>query len=777
MKDIREGIPQFIGASVKRREDPALITGQGSYVADIQLHGMLSMAVARSSYAHARVLSIDTRKARKMSGVVTVLTGEDVNPYLAQPLPMIVEMGNDYTEKKQPKRYPLTTDKVRHVGDPIAVVVADNPYIASDAVEAIVVGYDPLPVVTDPEAALVVDAPVIHEAWDDNLAFRWADEGGDVEAAFASADVVVELRLINQRLIPNAIEPRAVAAKYDPESSIFTVWSTTQIPHEVQEHLARIFAVPKAQVRVIAPEVGGGFGAKSNVYGEEVLAPFLARQLGRPVKWVASRTEDYQATVHGRDQINIIRLAAHRKGRIQGADLKIIANCGGYYSMVAPRMAALTGMMMTGVYDIPNARAEALGVFTNKVATEPYRGAGRPEATYLIERAMDVLADELDIDPVELRRQNFIPPERFPYRTPLKAEYDSGEYAQALDRALELIDYQTLRVEQTRRRKEGGKLMGIGLACYVEICGFGPWEAATVKVDRESKVTVLTGTSPHGQGHVTTWAQIVADTLQIPIEDIRVKHGDTAIVPRGIGTFGSRSTPVGGSAVLQNAEVVREQAKKIAAHLLEAAPEDVKLTNGHFHVRGVPGRSLSWLEVSRAAYDKTTLPEELRGELIADDDFKPKGETYPFGVHACVVEIDPDTGAVEIVRYLTVDDCGRVINPLLVDGQVHGGIAQGIGQALFEAAIYDEVGNLMTGSLMDYALPKAHVFPNYETNRTETLSPLNPLGAKGIGEAATIGATPTVVNAVVDALSHLGIRHLDMPLTAEKIWQALQTVG
>jgi carbon-monoxide dehydrogenase large subunit len=770
---IKEGIPQFIGARVKRREDPTLITGQGKYVGDMQLKDMLYMAVVRSPYAHAKILSIDTGQAEAMAGVVAVMTGADINPHLAQPIPMIVAMGDAYSEKKNPKRYPLTTDKVRQVGEAVAVVVAESPYIAADALELVFVDYDPLEAVTDPEAALTGEAPVIHQEWDNNLAFKWSDAGGDVDTAFSQAVTVVEVRLVNQRLIPNAMEPRAVTAKYDAETEIFTVWSTTQVPHSLREHLVEILAHPKERIRVIAPEVGGGFGAKGNIYGEEILGPFLARYLDRPVKWVASRSEDYLATSHGRDQINIVRLAADDEGRVQGIDLKIIIDCGAYYSRVTPAIPTLTAQMMTGVYDIPNARAEAIGVFTNKQPTEPYRGAGRPEAAYLIERAMDVLAGELNLDPVEVRRRNFIPPEKFPYKTAMNAYYDSGEYARALNRALELVDYGALRAEQKRRRQEGGKLMGIGLACYVEICGFGPWEMGSVIMDEQTRVTVLSGTSPQGQGHETTWAQIAADTLQVPMEDVTVKHGDTAVVPRGIGTFGSRSTSVGGSAVLENAQSVRERAKEIAAHLLEAATVDMILTGGHFHVRGMPDRSVGWQEVVQAAYGDS-LPGELRGELKSDEDYEPKGETFPFGTHVCVVEIDPETGEIRIVRYLTVDDCGRVINPTLVDGQVHGGIAQGVGQALFEAARFDEIGNLISGSLMDYTLPRAEHFPIYETNRTETPSPANPLGVKGIGEAATVGSTPTVVNAVVDALLPLGIRHLDMPLTSEKIWQVLQ---
>lgn len=689
---------------------------------------------------------------------------------------MVIAMGDAFSVKKNPKHYPLTTDKARHVGDPVAILVAEDPYIAADAVRAIIVEYDPLPVVVDAEAALKADAPLVHDEWEDNLAFRWSTSGGDVEAAFAQAETVVEYRFVNQRLIGNAIEPRGVLADYNPQTESLTVWASTQIPHFVQSCLAGILGMPKEKVRVITPEVGGGFGVKGNVYGEDVLASYMARLLGRPVKWIATRSEDYLSTIQGRGQIDIVRLAADRTGRVQAVDLKIITDCGAYYSRITPIIAPLTANLMTGNYAIPHARAEVLGVFTNKLPKEPYRGAGRPEATYLIERAMDMLARELDLDAAEVRRRNFIPPQDFPYTTPTNVTYDSGEYERALDKALELVDYQGLRAEQARQRAHArarGKLIGLGLACYVEICGFGPWEAGGVTVDEQGQVTVLSGASPQGQGHETSWAQIAADVLQIPLDDITVKHGDTAVVPRGIGTFGSRSAAVGGSAIFENSETVRERARQIAAHLLEAADVDITLQDGRFQVIGVPDRSLGWQEIAQAAYGEA-LPQELRGALSADVDYKPKGETFPFGVHVCVVEIDRDTGAVRIVRYLSVDDCGYVINPMLVDGQVHGGIAQGVGQALFEHALYDDTGNLVSGTLMDYALPRADNFPIYETNRTETPSPLNPLGVKGIGEAATIAATPTVVNAVVDALSHMGVRHLDMPLTPEKIWWAMR---
>lgn len=769
-------VPQFMGARIIRREDPNLITGKGKYVGDLQPEGMLHMAVVRSPYAHARIRGIDVSAAQAMRGVVAVLTGREINAQTVLPLPMTVDVtGEGFSNGHRTDRPPLTIDKVRYVGEPVAVVVAEDPYLAADAVEAVSIDWEPLVGVSDPEKALVKGAPQLYEEWGSNQAFRWFKEGGDVNAAFAKAEKVVEVRVVNQRLIPSAMEPRGVLASYDAESDQITIWTSTQIPHSVKDEVADVIGFSRDKMRVIAPEVGGGFGAKSNVYNEEVIAPLLARMLKRPVLWVATRREDYLTTSHGRDQIDILRLAADKNGRISAADLKVIANVGAYYARPTPVIPSLTAMMMTGVYAIPNARCEAIAVVTNKGINEPYRGAGRPEAAFVIERGLDVLADELGIDPVELRRRNFIAPDQFPYTTPTGAKYDSGDYAMNLARALELVDYPALRAEQAKRLSDGnGKLLGIGLACYVEICGFGPWESGTVTVDAEGKVTVLTGTSPHGQGHQTAWAQLAASVLQIPYDDIVVKHGDTAVVKRGVGTFGSRSAPVGGAAVYRNSQTVRTRANEIAAHLLEAASADVVLQNGKFQVLGSPSASVTWKEVAKAAYATgQALPAELQGALEADDDYTPSGETYPFGTHICVVEVDPATGATEILRFVTVDDCGPVINPLLVEGQVHGGIAQGIGQALFEHAIYNDNGQLLSGTLMDYAVPRADSFPLFETNRTETPSPLNPIGVKGIGEAATIGSTPAVVNAVVDALSHLGIRNLDMPLTAEKVWQAV----
>ncbi|MFZ4659890.1 MAG: xanthine dehydrogenase family protein molybdopterin-binding subunit [Caldilineaceae bacterium] len=765
-------IPQFMGVRIRRREDPALITGEGKYTGDLQLPGIVSMAIVRSPYPHARVRSIDTGAAKAMPGVIAVLTGADLNPQMADVLPMAVEFDDAFSDAHKTPRQVLATNKVRCVCDPLAIVVAENRYLAADAADAVAVDYEPLSGIADPEEALAAGAPLLYEEWGTNQAFRWQKSHGDVDGAFAAAANVVELRLVNQRLIPSAMEPRAVVASYDAATDQLTIWTSTQIPHGIKNEVAPVLGIDPEKIRVIAPEVGGGFGAKSNVYAEEAIVPFVAKWLGRPVKWVATRSEDYLTTSHGRDQINIIRLAADSSGRVQAADLKVIANCGAYYSRVMPAIPTLTAMMMTGVYDIQTARCEAIGVMTNRGINEPYRGAGRPEAAYLIERAMDLLADELGMDPAEVRRRNFIAPDNFPYKAPMGANYDSGDYATNLDALLIKADYAALRAEQAKQRA-AGKLVGIGLATYVEICGFDPSESAVVTVDEKAKVTVLSGTSPHGQGHKTAWSQIVADSLQISPEDITVIHNDTALVPKGHGTYGSRSAAMGGSAVWKNSETVRERAKQVAAHLLEAAVADVTLTDGRFHVVGTPAVSVGWQEVAAAAYASGADPAN---ELKSGEDFASADQNYPFGAHLAVVEIDPATGAVTIARYITMDDCGKVINPLLVEGQVHGGIAQGVGQALLENAVYDENGTLLSGSLMDYNLPRADNFPHFETNRTETPSPLNPLGVKGIGEAATIGSTPTIVNAVVDALSHLGVRHLDMPLTAEKIWRQLQAV-
>ena len=705
---MRKSAPRFIGARVKRREDPALVSGEGKFVADIELAAAATMAFVRSPYAHATVKRIDTSDALAIPGVLTVYTAVDLNPLVSKPFPFLTSGdGGHLTNVYQQKRFPLASDKVRHVGDPVAVVIADDPYVAVDAVEAVSVDYEPLGTVTETDHALSEGAPLIHEDCAKNRAFDWSLDGGDIEGAFGKAHTRVELRADIQRLVPNAMEPRAVAASFDDEDG-YTLWTTTQIPHQIRDFLAVMLEIDRKRFRVVAPEVGGGFGAKCNVYAEEVLAVLLAHHVRRAVRWTASRTEDYLVTSHGRDQEGVLRLAADESGRVLGADLTLTMDCGAYFSRVTPIIPALTGVMMTGVYDIPNVRARATGVFTNKVMSEPYRGAGRPEAAYFLERAMDLLADELEMDPVELRRRNFIASDRFPYETATGLTYDSGDYEGALDELLTHVDYDRIRKEQAKRRQEpSAKLLGIGIACYVEICGFGPWELGSVRVAADGKVTVLSGTSPHGQGHATSWAQITADTLQVPLEDVEVIHGDTKIVPKGIGTFGSRSAPVGGAAVHESSEKVRQGAAAIAAHLLEAAPADMRLDNGTFHVVGLPGRGVSLKDVAAAAHAED-LPEELSGKLNASTQFAPSGDTFPFGAHASIVEIDPATGEVAILRFISVDDCGKVINPLLVTGQVHGGLAQGIGQALWEGAVYDEGGNLVTGNLMEYAVPRAH---------------------------------------------------------------------
>jgi carbon-monoxide dehydrogenase large subunit len=764
--------PQFIGAHIRRREDPNLVTGRGRFVADFRLKDTLHMAVARSPYGHAKILRIDKSRSEKIPGVLGVLTASEINSLVHESMPVVsgVLVG-DYDNLVIPEQRPLQSDKVRYFGDPVAIVLAESPYISADALEQLYVEYEPLSVTSSSRPDSNRPVEPLHEESSDNSAFSWNVSAGDAAKNFANSDVTVELPIKIQRLIPGAMEPRAVLARYTDNQ--FTIWSSTQVPHGLRDSLASILKVSRKKIRVIAPEVGGGFGAKSNIYPEEVLVPLMARQFGRPVRWVASRSEDYQSTSHGRDQQSLIRLAATSEGKITAVDLEVVADCGAYHARCTPCVAPFTGMMISGVYDIPNGRAQVKGVFTNKSPMEPYRGAGRPEAAYMIERGVDVVAKKLGMDPAELRRRNFIQPDQFPFKSLFGLYYDSGDYEKALQKALQLVDYSELRRKQRLARENDSRLIGIGISTYVEICGFGPWESGAVRVMPDGKVTVLTGSSPQGQGHETTWAQICAEVLQVPMEDVDVKHGDTAIVQRGIGTFGSRSVPVGASAVHESSEIVRQGAREIAANLMEAAPADIILEKGAFQVVGSPQSSLNWEQIVSAAYAEGADPS-WRELLTADLDYKPKGETYPFGVHICIVEINSDTGQVEIVRFLTVDDCGHVINPLLAQGQVHGGLAQGIGQALYEEAVYAADGTLTTGTLLDYAIPKAHQLPSYETHRTETPTPLNPLGAKGIGEAATIGSTPATVNAVVDALSHLGITHIDTPLTPEKVWRAIQ---
>jgi carbon-monoxide dehydrogenase large subunit len=772
----------YVGSPLKRKEDPRLITGQGTYVDDITLPGTLFCAFLRSPHGHARLKGIRTEQAARHPGVVAVLTGRDIAGKVGT-----LPCGWNLPGLKTPPHPVLAVDRVRLVGDRVAAVVAEDRYIARDALDLIEVDYEPLPAVVETERAFAPGAPQIHEEAPDNTAFLWGFPGQGVEEAFAKADRTIRLRLVNHRVIPTAMETRGVLAQFKAAAGDLTVWTSTQVPHLVRALLGMVLDFPEHKLRVIAPEVGGAFGSKLYLYAEEVLVAYLAMLLQRPVKWIEERRENYQVTTHGRDRVDYIEVAVKKDGTILGLRCKCIGNLGAYLSTFAPAIpSAFFGIMLSGAYRIPAIACEVRGVFTNTGMVDAYRGAGRPEACYVLERTVDRIAMELGLDPAEVRRRNFIPAEAYPYTTATGVTYDSANHRAALEKALALVGYEARRKEQAELRKNG-RLIGIGLSSYVEICGVGPskglaaaggggggWETATVRVHASGKVTVLTGCSPHGQGNETSYAQIVADGLAVSPEDVEVLHGDTHIVPFGTGTFGSRSAAVGGTAVHLSVEKVKEKARAIAAHLLGAPREQVTWDGSRFVVQGDPGRAKTLKEVAGAAHLATPLPSEIEPGLEATTVFDPPNFTWPFGTHVAVVEVDPETGKVQFERYVAVDDCGNVINPLLVDGQVHGGIAQGIGQALYEAAVYDEHGQLLTGSLMDYAVPKADDLPSYETDRTVTPSPVNPLGVKGVGEAGTIAATPCVVNAVIDALSPLGIRELDMPLTTEKIWRAIQ---
>jgi len=770
-------MPKLIGQPFKRVEDPRLITGEGRYVDDVQLPRMCYAAILRSPYAHARIRNIDASKALQTPGVVTVITGKDILGKIG-PLPCAA---HPVPEMKMPTHYALAVNKVYFVGHPVAVVVAEDRYLARDALDLIEVDYEELPPVTDPQKALQPDAPIIHEDLGTNLAFEWKIEGGDVDAAFAQAEVIVRQEFVNQRLIPVPMEPRCVLAEWDAGNRLLTIWTSTQIPHLVRSLVAGMLNLPENHVRVIAPDVGGGFGQKLQVYVEEALMGYLAMTLDRPVKWTETRRENFMASIHGRDQIGVMELALKRDGTILGLRYEVIADMGAYYQLLTPAIPTLTGLMLCGAYKIPAVRMTKKAVFTNKMCTDAYRGAGRPEATFLLERMMDLAAKELGMDPAEIRRKNFIPPDAFPYTTPHGITYDSGNYEAALNRALELVEYEKWRKEQQEARKQG-RYIGIGISSYVEICGMGPskampaggWESATVRVEPSGKVIVLTGAHPHGQGEETSFTQIVAEELGVAPEDVMVIHGDTEKVQYGIGIFGSRGLAVGGTAVYMAAQRVKEKARKIAAFLLNVSEAEVESRDGTFVNRNDPSKFVTWQQIAQAAYDPKNYPPDMEPGLVATAFYEPSNFTFPSGTHICVCEVDIETGEVKILRYVAVDDCGKVVNPLLVEGQIIGGIVQAFGQAMMERCVYDENGQLLTGELLDYAIPKAHNAPKIVVDRVETPSPVNPLGAKGVGEAGTIGATPAFINAVCDALEPLGIRHIDMPLTPARVWHAIQ---
>lgn len=766
-------ISKSIGARIKRREDPRLISGLAHYVDDVKLPDILHVAFVRSIYAHAKI-KVDTKAAAQHPEVVAVITGEDILNKVG-----LIPVAADLPTLKVEKHYPLALGEVHYVGEPIAAVVATDRYIAKDAADLVNVDYDPLPVVMNPEQAL--KAPPIHEGLSDNIVLTWKLAGGDLEKTFKAADRVIKQRFINQRLAPVSMETRGVLAHYMPGENTLTVWASTQIPHLLRTQIAGLLGLQENLVRVIAPEVGGGFGSKLNVYAEDVVVPYLSVKLGRPVKWIESRRENLLATIHGRDQIDDVEVAVKNDGTILGLKCDILADLGAYHQLLTPLIPTLTGLVITGCYKIPAVSVELTGVFTNKMSTDAYRGAGRPEATYIIERIMDLVAAELGMSPVDIRLKNFPKPEEFPYTTSTGIIYDSGNYQESFKKALHLVQYHKIREEQKKLREQG-RYLGIGISTYVEICGMGPsaampaggWESGTLRVEPSGKVTVLTGSSPHGQGQETSFAQIVADELGVDVEDVVVVHGDTAVVPYGIGTFGSRATAVGGTAMLMATRKVKEKIAKIAAHLLEVSAEDLEFDYKKLYVKGSPDKSVPLGTVIQAAYLARNLPPDTEPGLQASHTFEPSNFTYPFGCHIAVVEVDPETGEIKFRKYVAVDDCGNVINPMLVDGQIQGGIAQGLAQAIYEEVVHDENGQLLSGTLMDYAVPKSIHVPRFELDRTVTPSPVNPLGVKGIGEAGTIGSTPVFVNAVVDALSPFGVKHIDMPLKPEKIWRACQ---
>jgi carbon-monoxide dehydrogenase large subunit len=775
---------RYVGRSLPRKEDAALLTGRATWTDDITPAGTLHLAMVRSPVPHARITRTDTAAARAVPGVVEVLTARDVDGEFAAGIPCGWPVTEDI---KIPDHRPLAVSEVKHVGDGVAVVLATSAAAARDAADLVEVDYDPLPAVVDVEAALEPGAPLVHPELGTNHCYTWPLATGDVDAAFAAADVVVEGRYLQQRVIASPMEPRAVVVVPEPVGGRFTMYTSTQVPHFVRDILAAICGVPDTALRVVAPDVGGGFGAKLNVYAEEALALVLARRTRRPVKWTETRSEHHLATTHGRGQVQRMAVAATREGRILGMKVELLADMGAYLQLLTPGIAVFGAFTYCGLYDFGAYSFTCRGVFTTLTPTDAYRGAGRSEAAYAHERIMDDLARELDMDPAELRLRNLHPKFLEPRTVPSGVLYDSGDYEACMRKALALVEYEALREEQARRRESGDPVqLGIGIGNFTESGGLSPskvaagvrlqsggWEAATVRMTTSGKVEVVTGTSPHGQGHETAWSQLVADELGVHPDDVVVLHGDTAIAPFGRDTYGSRSLAVGGTAVHLAAGKVLAKAHRIAAHLLEADEADVEFVGGRFSVAGTSGPGVTIQEVAGAASLAADLPEGMEPNLTAEHHFDPPNFTWPFGTHVCVVEVDTETGFTRIRRYVAVDDCGHVVNPQIVEGQLHGGIAQGIGQALYEQAAFDAEGNPTTGTLADYTIPCATDLPSFELEQTVTPSPTNPLGVKGIGESGAIGSSPAVVNAVIDAVAHLGVRHVDMPATPQAVWRAI----
>jgi carbon-monoxide dehydrogenase large subunit len=775
-----------IGRRRLRKEDARLVAGQTRWTDNIVLPGMLHAAILRSPYAHAKLVSVDVSAAKSQPNVVDAFAGADVKDtqgVLACAWPVTEDM-------VAPTYLPLAVGEVRHVGEPVAVVIARDRASAIDALEAIEVEYETLPVVLDLEAALAEGSPLVHADKGTNKCYTWifdsaaAGSGGDVTEAESAAEVVIKRRYVQQRLIPAFMEPRSVIV--DPSGGEYTVYSATQIPHIVRFLLAATTGIPEQKIRVVAPDVGGGFGGKLAVTPEEWIAVAAAGRVGRPVKYTESRSESLLSAHHGRDVIQDVTLTAKRDGTVTGLSVQLIANMGAYLGIVTPGVPVLGAFMYNSIYKFPAYRFECTGVFTNTTKTDAYRGAGRPEATYAIERAMDELAVELGRDPLDLRRQNWIRHEEFPFTTVAGLQYDSGNYEAATDKATQLLEYDALRAEQEQRRAANDPVqLGIGISTYTEMCGLAPsrvlgalrygaggWESVTIRVLPTGKVEVVSGSTPHGQGHVTAWSQIVADQLGVPFDDVTVLYGDTRVSVRGMDTYGSRSLAVGGVAMVMACEKVRDKAKLVAAHMLECSVDDLEFTEGAWRVRGNPEAAKTIADCALAVFAAHNLPDGMEPGLDSEATFDPSTFSFPHGTHLCAVEVDTETGGVKIRKYVAVDDVGTVINPLIVEGQVHGGVVQGIAQALFEEATYDEFGNLTTGSFAEYLIPSSADVPTIVTDRTETPATTHPLGTKGVGEAGTIASTPAVVNAIVDALRPRGVNDVPMPCTPERVWRA-----
>jgi carbon-monoxide dehydrogenase large subunit len=769
-------LSSHLGAAVRRKEDPRLITGASTYVDDITLPRMVHAAFVRSPYPHAILNGVDATEALAVPGVVAIYTEHDLRKVMPDNFPTPGgETGEDQAEDAEeegipvPDVYPLATGKVRFVGEAVAVVIAESRKIADDAAQLVTIDAEPLDPVVDPYDAMKDGSPLVYDEVKNNISVREATEHGDVEAALAGAAIRVKANIRSPRCHAVPMEARGIVAQPEPIVGGLTFWTSTQAPHWNRNDIAKALQLSQSQVRAIAPEVGGGFGAKIGTYPEEYVVAASAMLLNRPVKWVESRSESFLATSHGRNQWSEFEAGADANGKITALKARVLLDSGAYPK--ALDLAWCTWVMSTGPYDIPNLDYEVLGAYTNTGANGAYRGAGRPEAAYYLERVIDLIADEAGLDPVEVRRINFLKPEQFPYTTLSGEHYDTGEYEKPLEKALEIINYDSLRKEQADALKQGRHL-GIGFASYVEICGFGPYDSSKVRVEPSGDVSIFTGISPHGQGQETTFAQMAAQHIGADFDRTVVHHGDTGNTPQGNGTMGSRGLAVGGAALMMSLNKVKEKATRIAAHMLEAAVDDIELVDGKYQVRGVPDRGVTLADIAEKAYSDG-LPDDIEVGLETTDFFKPSDETFPFGTHVSVIELFPDTGEFKLLRHVAVDDCGNIITPFLVTGQVHGGIAQGIGQVTVEELHYDESGELITGTMNDYAVPKAHQFPQFESHHTTTTTYINPMGAKGIGEAATIGSTPAVANAVIDALSHWGIHHLDTPFTPEKVWRAI----